>query len=127
VVSAAVRQFATSMSMAAVREALARPSGPCELWRERRFEVVLGDRWISGAFDRVVVLRDAAGRAMSAEILDFKTSRVETEEELRRAVEGYVPQMQLYRSVLSAMLGLVPERIRTHLLFTKAGACVEVR
>ena len=34
-----------------------------EVWRERAFEVVLDGVWFTGVFDRVLVERDASGRA----------------------------------------------------------------
>jgi ATP-dependent exoDNAse (exonuclease V) beta subunit len=112
------------MAAAEVRAALSRPAAPPELWRERRFEIVLEEGWISGCFDRVTIGRDSAGRATAAEILDYKSNRVSTDEEVRAAAESYRPQMELYRRALSRMLGLAAERIGLHLIFTAPGRVV---
>ncbi len=111
---------------AALREALARPGEQAEAWRERNFEILLGDEWLSGTFDRVVLERDASGRAVVATILDFKTDRVETEESVAAAVEKYRPQLETYREVLRRMTGLPGEAIRCRLLFTRPHLLREV-
>lgn len=99
--------------------ALSRPCHQAEAWRERNFEILLGEEWLSGTFDRVVVERDASGRATAATILDFKTDRVATEEEIDAAVEKYRPQLETYREVLRRMTGLAGSAVRCRLLFTR--------
>ncbi len=111
---------------AALNEALARPNGHAEAWRERNFEILLGDEWLSGTFDRVVLERDAAGRAVAATILDFKTDRLSTDGEIAAAVEKYRPQLETYREVLRRMTGLPSDAIRCRLLFTRPRALREV-
>ena len=125
-VAAAVGIFRKALQSAEVCDALRRPAGAAEVWRERSFEVVLGERWISGTFDRVVLRRDAAGRVSDAIIIDYKTNRIEDETALRETVDHYRPQMQLYREVLAHILGLKPTRIRAQLVFTNVGRVVEV-
>ena len=43
----------------AMAKRLAKPNSDVELWRERPFDVVLGDELISGVFDRVHLFADA--------------------------------------------------------------------
>ena len=114
------------LGTAALSEALARPNGHAETWRERNFEILLGDEWLSGTFDRVVLERDAAGRAVAATILDFKTDRLSTDGEIAAAVEKYRPQLETYREVLRRMTGLPSDAIRCRLLFTRPRALREV-
>ncbi len=104
-----------------VRSALARPRGDVDLWRERRFEVVAGDRWISGAFDRVVISRNQDGRPLGATIIDFKSDEADSEAALDETSRHYQPQMESYRSALSKMLNLPPARVELKLVFTRAG------
>jgi ATP-dependent exoDNAse (exonuclease V) beta subunit len=85
-----------------------------ELWRERRFAVVLDEQGeqslVQGAFDRVhLTYRD--GAPVGAEVIDFKTGRVDP--------ERYRPQMEVYRRALAALTGLPaePGSIRCTLLF----------
>ncbi|MEM6394041.1 MAG: UvrD-helicase domain-containing protein, partial [Planctomycetota bacterium] len=91
-----------------------------ELWRERRFAAMVQGHLVKGVFDRVMVADDG-----SARILDLKTDRVSSGDEL---VERYRPQMALYRSALGVMLGLEVERISVGLLAMglDGGAVVEV-
>jgi len=122
----AAAQFRRALADPAVRRALARPAGRAELWRERAFEVVLGDAWISGAFDRVVIVRDDAGRAQAATIMDFKSHRVHTPAALRAQAELCRPQLAWYRRALAVLLRLPADRIRLQILFTRPGQVVEL-
>lgn len=112
-------QFRKCLQAPEVRGALARPAGNVDLWREKSFEIILDEQWISGVFDRVVISRDASGRPAGAVILDFKSDRgLATEERIRDRAERYRPQMELYRRALSGILGLAEDRIALELLFT---------
>ena len=75
----AVELFRQAVAAPEIRRALTRPPGNVNLWREKRFEVVIGNRWVSGAFDRVVVSRDQNGKALEATVLDFKSDEVADE------------------------------------------------
>jgi ATP-dependent helicase/nuclease subunit A len=92
------------------------PATP-ELWRERRFEILLGNDWLSGTFDRIVI--DPGARR--ATILDFKTDRIDPGDAgaLERAIAGYQPQLEAYRRVLAQMTGLDASAIECRLLFTR--------
>ncbi len=104
----------------AVGEALARPEGEAELWRERTFEVILDGEWLTGAFDRVTLTSDAEGRVRRAEILDYKTDRGEGD------LSGYSRQLTSYRRVLAFMTGLPENEIVCRLLFTHRRELLEV-
>lgn len=97
------------------------------VWREQAFEVVSGGRWISGRFDRVVLLRDAEGRLVRALLIDFKTDRLTKKEELSEAASRHAAQCRLYREALSQLLGLPTTAIASHLLFTSLPAAHHVR
>jgi ATP-dependent helicase/nuclease subunit A len=118
--------FRRVLELEDVRRALARPEGVVELWRERSFELVLGNEWVTGSFDRVVIRKDDAGRPVSAVVLDYKSNRVETTEEIEAAAEHYRPQLALYTRALSRLIGLDPEHIEQRLLFTHPGRVVDL-
>ncbi len=120
----ASQQFHTSLEAEAVQAALARPGDDAELWRERTFEALVEEHWVSGCFDRVQIERDSRGRAVAATILDYKTSRLDREGALERAVAHYRPQMQLYRTVLSRLLELDETDIDLKLVFTRTGEVI---
>lgn len=108
-------------------DALRRPEGQVTLWRERSFEAVLEKEWVTGMFDRVVVIRDDKGKVVDAVIQDFKTNDVESDDAaLQAAAEPYRAQLQLYAKALSKLIRFPEERIRTQLLFTRPGRVVEV-
>mgnify|MGYP002395080992 CR=1 FL=1 len=122
-----IDHFRRTLEHPEVKHVLTRPEGNIELWRERRFEVVLDRRWISGTFDRVVIYRNAKGSAESAVILDFKSDELDSVEEIERASTGYRPQLALYRQALAQILSLDQSQITTQLLFTRLGKLVETR
>ncbi len=78
-------------------------------------------QWVTGAFDRVMIERDANGNALSTTILDFKSDEVDNGSSLHGIAERYRPQMLLYRKALSQILNLDRERISIQLLFTQSG------
>ena len=119
-------QFRQAVAFPQVRRALSRPEGKVDLWREKRFEVVLGNQWVSGVFDRVVIERDSTGRPVRATVLDYKSHALTGEEDLTPLVAHYRPQMALYGRALSGMTGLPSEAIKLSLLFTHTGKVCEV-
>ncbi|HRQ87724.1 MAG TPA: UvrD-helicase domain-containing protein [Bacteroidia bacterium] len=114
----ALEQVRGVLAEPGLRAALAHPDGNAEVWRERNFEIVLGDEWLSGTFDRVVIERDDAGQAIAATILDFKTDRI-SDEDLDATVAKYQPQLETYRRVLARMIRLPEASIRCRLIFTR--------
>ena len=86
-----------------------------DLWRERAFAVIRNAEGrpevLNGSFDRVHLWRALDGKALRAEIVDFKTDRCSSAEE-RSVIEArYAPQLAAYRE---AMLLLCPElEVRT--------------
>lgn len=122
----ACQQFREAVRQPAVREVLTHPGGNVELWREKSFEIVLENQWISGQFDRVTINRDPAGRATTATILDYKSNRIKHKSQFREAAETYRPQLSLYARALSRILKLPASAITRQLLFTRTGRIIEV-
>ncbi|MEO0413615.1 MAG: 3'-5' exonuclease, partial [Verrucomicrobiota bacterium] len=115
-------QFAQCLENDAVRTALSRPNAKAECWREKRFEILLQNEWLSGTFDRVVI--DHQNK--KATILDFKTDRVKSEKDIAEAVEKYRPQLETYRQVLERMTDIAGGNITLQLLFTRPSRVVEL-
>jgi ATP-dependent helicase/nuclease subunit A len=96
-----------------------RPTSPqAEVWRERVFEIVLDDAWITGVFDRVVVECDQAGRPLCATVYDFKTDRPSGRAAVEAAISRYTPQLDLYRRVVAVLTALPVAAVRCELVFT---------
>ena len=93
-------------------------AGRKELWRERTFEVVLDNIWVTGVFDRVVVEHDVAGRARRAIVYDFKTDRF-AEEQMVEAVSRHMGQLNMYRRVVAVLTGLNLGSVAGELIFTQ--------
>ena len=121
------RQFRNCLKNDDIRRALSRPADApsAEVWREAPFELVLegpeGPQLAGGRFDRVVIERDAEGRAVRATVFDYKSNRIETEGDMRESAEGYAFQMQLYARAAAHLLNLDPSRVTALLLFTRKG------
>ena len=90
-----------------------------EVWRERAFEVVLDDAWVTGVFDRVVVERDANGRARRAIVFDFKTDAVAEEGGILAAVAQHAAQLNVYRRAVARLAGVGDAAVRCALVFTR--------
>lgn len=116
---AVAKEFCRAIATPEIRQALSRPKENAELWRERSFEVVLGKRWVSGTFDRVVIIRDQNGQPTTATIIDFKSNQIANAAELSAYEKQYEQQMQLYRAALAELLNLPPDAITTKLLFIR--------
>jgi ATP-dependent exoDNAse (exonuclease V) beta subunit len=83
-----------------IRLLLSKAGRNIDLHREQRIEAVLDGGWLSGAIDRLHVHRDADGSVSKVEIIDFKTDRVDTAEELSTRYAG---QMEAYRRAMQAI------------------------
>lgn len=116
-----------SICTAQCRLAFTRPGPHTKLWRERPFDLVQDDgEWISGTVDRVIVECDDSGRAVQATIIDFKTDEAADDASLEEKLDGYRPQIALYRQAVARLTGLAPERVRAFLLFTRVARLVPV-
>ncbi|MFM1851712.1 MAG: hypothetical protein RIS54_1396 [Verrucomicrobiota bacterium] len=92
-----------------------------DLWRERTFEAVVDGQWVTGVFDRVIVERDGQGRALRAEVFDFKT-----DDDVDGALARHGRQLAYYRAAAARLLGLAAESVNCYLVMTKTRSCVEV-
>lgn len=109
-----------------IRAALRRDRYPADasliVKREQRFAVRLDEGLLTGAIDRLVITCDG-DRATAAEIIDYKTDRVDDAEAL---AEYYRPQIQAYRTAVSVMYGLPVEAITARLLLLNTGDVVQM-
>lgn len=112
---AAVAMVRNVLASDAAVFAFARPGPDAQAWRERPFDLIHEGSWISGIFDRVVV---GPG---TVRLVDFKTDDVPDETAVREKVEGYRPQIALYRRALARLTRLEPAQIECALLFTRTG------
>jgi len=96
-----------------------------EVWREKSFAVVWereGKREVlNGTFDRVVVARDGKGKAVAAEVVDFKTDRLDGEKERTERVEYYRPQLEAYAEAVSKLTGLSREKVTMRIAWVWGG------
>lgn len=126
VLDEAIEAFLRAMQSEDVQELLKRPSPRAEVWNEQAFEMAEGDRWITGRMDRIVIERNDRGEIISAHVVDFKTDRITSEEELQRHVAVYRPQMAWYAKAVATITGLPATAVRTLLLFTDIPKVVSV-
>ncbi|MDQ8189432.1 UvrD-helicase domain-containing protein [Roseibacillus persicicus] len=122
----ALQQVEGTLSDPACQLALKQPSSPAKVWREQDFEVLLDDHWTSGTFDRVTLHSDSTGKVVAAEVLDFKTDQVETEQDAQDRASKYRDQMDTYRAAAALLFGLPTAQVKTQLLFTRVPCLVEL-
>lgn len=99
---------------ARLRDALATGTMTLEVERERSFAVRHDDRLLTGAIDRLVLVRCAPrgtagpGPLVASEILDFKTDTISGDfaAGLAQLTERYAPQLDGYRRSVAQLTGL---------------------
>ncbi len=94
--------------------------GTPEVFREYPFAVREKDVLMTGKFDRLVIGR-RKGKAVFAEVLDFKTDRPfeEGPDPAAGLVEEYTPQIQAYRKAASSLFRLERSEIYAKLVFVR--------
>jgi hypothetical protein len=103
------------------------PRGPqSEVWRERAFETLLDDSWVSGILDRAVVCRDASGRPVSATVYDFKTGALPSGADLAEEAARHSGQLNLYRRAVAALAGLPAGSVDCEVVFTRLRRAISV-
>jgi ATP-dependent helicase/nuclease subunit A len=95
-----------------------------EVWRERRFEIVIDGIWITGVFDRVVLERGDDGRLLAATVYDFKTDRVPGNEG-NNLSDRYAGQMGIYRQAAARLADLPEVKVRCVLVSTSERRLIE--
>ncbi len=103
--------------------------GGMTCWRERSYELLLGNAWETGQFDRVVF--SGSGDARRAVIYDFKTN-AKREGESEKAFENrlretYEGQMATYVASLAKLTGIPQSRIEAKLLASATMSVIPVR
>jgi len=96
----------TFLKSAEAEEVFLKPGEDWILWNEKPFDLMSDGKWISGIFDRVHIRREG-GKAIEAEILDFKTNRLKPDE-IEKEYEG---QMEQYRLAASRLLGITIDKV----------------
>lgn len=97
-----------------------------DVYCERRFAMRYDGCTLSGAIDRLVIARDAAGNALAAEVLDFKTDRIDDATAMADAVERYRPQLVAYRAAAARIARLDKVQVTAKLVFVEMGRVVDV-
>ncbi len=105
-----------------IRQIFAEPAGEYELWCEKRFLLInRNGETVPGAFDRVLIHKEN-GRAVSAEIFDYKSDRFEGEKDY----EVYFSQLASYRESLSILLGISPDAVKCFIVALKIKKIITV-
>lgn len=102
-----------------------------DVWREAPFSFVNdapdGPEIVSGRFDRLVIERASDGRPVRATVIDFKSSRIQAEDELVEKAAGYATQMRAYAAAAARLLGLESRQVSSVILFTRVGRVWQVQ
>ncbi len=88
-----------------------------ECFNELSFDVILGDTYVSGCFDRVQIRKDDDGKITRAVIVDYKSGKYDDSTEEKRL--KYHAQLNLYRKALSQLLLLDISKIECYIIATE--------
>lgn len=116
------RQVRWSLEQPAIAQLFKAPkSSRVEIWLERPFDLVLGDQYVSGVFDRVEVHRGENGAAVEARIYDFKTDKFSESSRSGEMADAYGNQLRQYARAVSQLLELPDEKISASLVWIATG------
>ncbi|RMG35069.1 MAG: hypothetical protein D6725_13150 [Planctomycetota bacterium] len=106
-----------------IRDAVVRGTARLEVHNEAPFALADGARIVNGIIDRLVLVRSTDGSVCGADVIDFKTDRVQAGDgpSLRQHVERYTEQLRLYRRAVARLYGLPTEAIACRLVFLESG------
>jgi hypothetical protein len=110
--------------------ALGRSRPTIDVYRERPFAVRLGDKLLSGTFDRLLLMRcGTPSHIVAAEVIDYKTDAIAAADDqaVAKIIDRYRPQLSAYRQAVAAMFGLGEDCILTRLAVIEADEAVDVR
>jgi len=127
IATAAIAHVARAVGYQGLKEVFRRPSANASLHNEWRFDVVIGERWLTGSIDRVVIESDASGHPVSATIYDYKTDSVDSSTTRASLTQHYHRQLLGYRDALAVIYRIPTDRIRMVLVYTDAGVLQPVR
>jgi ATP-dependent exoDNAse (exonuclease V) beta subunit len=93
-----------------------------EVLREHPFAIKDGDQLLTGAIDRLVLIRRQE-QILAADLLDFKTDEFPASDASALAARTafYQPQLEAYRRAVARLFGTEPDRIAARLNFLHAG------
>ncbi len=120
------QHFLKAVAAPEIRGALSRTDCNLTLWREKSFDVILHGQWISGVFDRAIIVRDQNGAILKATAQDFKSDYITDESALVARVGFYEPQLSTYKKALAIILNIDPTQITGELIFTQPGKVCRV-
>ena len=92
---------------------------------EQPIAVTRGDELLSGFIDRLVIVYEG-DRPVHADIIDYKTDRVDDAQVLEQRVAYYRPQLKAYAEGVQRMLQLNSQQVTARLLFVTADRMVDV-
>ncbi len=124
-----ITQFHEMLDRPAVSRELARSSysADAKVFSEFPFAVLDEGKILSGAIDRLV-LQFANDRAVSADVIDFKTDAVDHDDKnwFENRTEHYRPQLEAYRTAVAKNFGLADNDISLRLIYVSAGIVREL-
>jgi ATP-dependent exoDNAse (exonuclease V) beta subunit len=122
----ASEMFLNACASAEVRSALTVTAEHATVWIEKAFDAVVDNQWVSGVFDRVMLVARETGGFRQATIIDYKTDYVGNEKDIEGIVATYRPQLLLYRTVLGRLVDLAEEHIEMKLVLAAPARVVAI-
>ena len=135
--SRAADRFLTALESDEIQNLLSPPDEEAEVYQEKSFVLrvdkgiqfgevtMLEPTDIHGSIDRLVVYKNEVGEIAKAEVIDWKTDRVD-DGELEEKITYYAPQLSSYRLAASRLLGISAEKVSVSLVFISIGKVCDI-
>jgi ATP-dependent helicase/nuclease subunit A len=98
-------------------ELFKKPTPQSEVWIEKEFSVIVNNKWLSGRFDRVTIIKNSSNKIEKINVLDYKLGSSNNINEYRTL---YAEQLNLYEAALAKILKIPLSNIEKSLLLVKS-------
>ena len=112
-----IKLFKNIISDKNLSELFTKPTPQSEVWIEKEFSLIDNNRWLSGRFDRVTIIKNSSNHIEKVYILDYKLG---TSMDTGKYKVLYEEQLNLYAFAISKILKIPSSNIEKKILLVKS-------
>ncbi|MCP4178177.1 MAG: UvrD-helicase domain-containing protein [bacterium] len=117
IIKESIKLFRNIISDKNLSELFIKPTPQSELWIEKEFSVIADNRWLSGRFDRVTIIKNSSNVIEKVNILDYKLG---ASNDINKYKTTYSEQLNLYETAISKILKIPSSNIEKSILLVKS-------